>query len=98
MDFDKAFINSWKNALAEREIRSDIDFYKIKERNVKLPIPKRKKKVKKHDFKITNMIKTIGYLFVMFNILYIILRMAGMDIFKPYGDMIFAIFNRIVLK
>lgn len=95
MDFEKAFINSWKNALEERELSTEIDFYKIKERNRKLPVPKKKKVNKENNFKISHLIKTIAFFFVILNIIYIILRLSGIDIIKPYGDIIFSIFEKI---
>jgi len=98
MNFEEAFIDSWKKALEEREINTDIDFYKVKEKNTKRPVPK-KKVNKKCNFKVSHIIKVMGYLFIIFNILYITLKVAGIDMFKPYGDMMFSLLKKIkVLK
>lgn len=94
MDFEKAFIDSWKSVLEEREIECEINFYKSKEKNKKLPVPKNKRE-KKHNIKIAYIIKSIVFFFVILNLFYVILRLLGLDIIKPYGDMLFSIFERI---
>jgi hypothetical protein len=97
MNFEKAFIDSWKIVLEEREIESDIDFYKIKEKNKKLPVPKKKRE--KQNIKIAYIIKSVVFLFVVLNLLYFILRLLGLDIIKSYGDILFSLFERVnVLK
>lgn len=91
MDFEKVFINSWKSVLEGRETEYEINFYKSKEKNKKLPVPKNKRE-KKHNIKIAYIIKSIVFCFVIVNLFYVILRLLGLDIIKPYGDMFFSIF------
>lgn len=97
MNFEKAFINSWKTVLEEREISSDINFYKTKEINKNLPKPKREGKKQFNVLKkITFLIKTILFFFVLLNILYLILRLSGFDLFKPYGDVLSYFYEKVL--
>lgn len=99
MDFEKSFKNAWLKSFDNREIENDIAYYKVKKKRKKLPVPDLKeKREKKESFYLKNIfliIKTGIFFFIMFNIVYLIFRLSGIDIYEPYGDFFISLLKKI---